>query len=279
MSERGTAPHGAGAVDADVSITDMRRTIDGVECRFAYPLPDDEIRDLVGSLERPRDVFEVTSVLGGRSSVWLHHVPSVGAIVIKEFRRGGMLQVFRRRHYLRVGTTRPDREFDALRLAKAAGVNAPEAIASFVKGSRFYRGWLATRYIEGRNLVAVAATQPELIPGLMAEVCWQVMLLIRHRIAHVDLHPGNVLVNGRNAPFLLDFDRAVMFEKSPEALREQYHIRWTWAIAKHGLPEMLSELFTRGLYDRPGCSLTCDRTGCAACSAEGCPDRGVVSRQ
>jgi 3-deoxy-D-manno-octulosonic acid kinase len=277
MTERDSAPSGLAAPGSDVSTADIRRTIDGVECRFAYALPDDEIRDLLASLERPRDTSETTSVLGGRSSVWLHQIPAVGPAVIKEFRRGGMLQVFRRRHYMRSGTTRPDREFDALRLARVAGVNAPEAIASFVRGSRFYRGWLATRFIEGRNLVAVAAAQPELIPDLMAQVGWQVMLLIRHRIAHVDLHPGNVLVDGRNAPFLLDFDRAVMFEKSPEALREQYHVRWTWAVAKHGLPEMLSESFTRGLYDRPGCSLTCDNTACAACSAGGCPDRGRES--
>lgn len=274
MSDLDAVARGPASMEAAGSTTDIRRTIDGIECRFAYPLPDGEIRDLVASLERPRDASEATSVLGGRSSVWLHHVPSIGSTVVKEFRRGGMLQVFRRRHYLRVGTTRPDREFDALRLARAVGVNAPEAIGSFVKGSRFYRGWLVTRYIEGRSLVAVAATQPELIPDVMAQVSWQVLLLIRHRIAHVDLHPGNVLVDGRNAPFLLDFDRAVMFDKSPEELREQYHVRWTWAVAKHGLPELLSELFTRGLYDRPECSLTCDSTACSACSAAGCPDRG-----
>jgi 3-deoxy-D-manno-octulosonic acid kinase len=161
-----------------------------------------------------------------------------------------------------------------LRLARAAGVNAPEPIASFVRGSSFYRGWLATRFIDGRSLVNVAASQPALIPGIMAHVSWQVLLLIRHRMAHVDLHPGNVLVDGSNVPYLLDFDRAVMFDKSPEALREQYHVRWTWAVAKHGLPGMLSELFTRGLYDRPDYSLTCDSASCAACAAEGCPDRG-----
>lgn len=259
---------------ATAPATDIRQTINGVECRFACPLPDHEIRDLLASLERPRDLFEATAVLGGRSSVWLHQIPSVGPAVIKEFRRGGMLQAFRRRHYLRAGTTRPDREFDALRLARAAGVNAPEPIASFVRGSVFYRGWLATRFIEGRSLVTVAASQPELIPGIMAQVSWQVLLLIRHRMAHVDLHPGNVLVDGRNVPVLLDFDRAIMFDRSPAELREQYHVRWTWAVAKHALPGMLSELFTRGLYDRPDDSLICDSTSCAACATEGCPDRG-----
>jgi 3-deoxy-D-manno-octulosonic acid kinase len=246
---------------------DLRTRVGGFEAHLAFRVPPDELDSLVTALARPRDSFAPTAVLGGRASVWRHQIPSVGPVVIKEFRRGGMLRVFRRRHYLRMGDTRPDREFAALRRARAAGVHAPEAVATFVRGGLFYRGWLVTRFVEGRSLVALSAETPARIEALMDQITWQVMLLIRHHIAHVDLHPGNVLVDGNGVAFFVDFDRAVTFEGTPEDLRDLYHTRWCRAVEKHALPAELKAAFTRGLFDRPSCSLACTEDACGACDS------------
>ena len=40
-------------------------------------------------------------VLSGRAAIWRHEIPSIGSVVIKEYRRGGMLRFIRRRHYVR----------------------------------------------------------------------------------------------------------------------------------------------------------------------------------
>lgn len=242
------------------------RTQTGVyDVRLGFDIPAAELEELAAALERPRDIFVPTAVLGGRASVWVHRLPSLGAVVIKEFRRGGMLSVLRRKHYLRMGATRPDREFDALRVARAAGISAPEAVATFVRGGRVYRGWLVTRLVEGRRLVVVGQEEPERLAELVDRVTWQVVLLIRHRIAHVDLHPGNVLIDERGVPCLVDFDRAVAFEGSRAELRTLYHTRWTRAVEKHGLPATMVTAFTRGLFDRPQCTLVCEEARCQAC--------------
>ena len=228
----------------------VRTRIDGYTCHIAYPLSEDESRQLVVSLATPavaRAVPPNGGALNGRAAIWRHEIPSVGSVVIKEYRRGGMLRFFRRRHYLRVSTTRPEREFHNLRIARAAGLNVPDPVASISRGALFYRGWLATRFIPGRNLVDLVAADPGALPALMEDLTRQVGLLVRNRIAHVDLHPGNVLVDATGTLYLLDFDRAGVFPGSPEELRHQYNLRWKRAVEKHGLPGILAVRFAEGL--------------------------------
>ncbi|MFO7691685.1 MAG: lipopolysaccharide kinase InaA family protein [Vicinamibacterales bacterium] len=219
-------------------------------CHFAYPLEDEERRTLIAALRaraRGRAPAVNGSVLGGRAATWRHEIPSVGSVHIKEYRRGGMLRVIRRRHYLRFRAARPEREFHSLRTARAAGLNVPEPVACFTRGELFYRGWLATRFIPGRSLLEVVAAEEASIPALMADLTRQVGLLIEHRFAHVDLHPGNVLVDAAGALYLLDFDRATVFTRPLEELRQQYDVRWRRAVDKHGLPGVLGERFSAGL--------------------------------
>jgi len=228
----------------------VRTRIDGYTCHIAYPLSEDESRQLVVSLATPavaRAVPPNGGALNGRAAIWRHEIPSVGSVVIKEYRRGGMLRFIRRRHYLRVRTTRPEREFHNLRIARAAGLNVPDPVASISRGALFYRGWLATRFIHGRNLVDLVTADPGALPALMEDLTRQVGLLVRNRIAHVDLHPGNVLVGEAGGIYLLDFDRAVIFNKPIEELRQHYEVRWRRAVEKHGLPAVLADRFSEGL--------------------------------
>jgi len=228
--------------------------IDGFVCDLACTLGDAELRALVGAIaahRRPAASAANQRVLSGRTATWRHEIPSIGPVVIKEYRRGGMLRHFRRRHYLRVGTTRPERELAILKLARDAGVNVPEPIACFSRGWLFYRGWLVTRCIQGESLAHLGSTDRGMFPLVMDEMTRQVRLLIRHRIAHVDLHPGNVIVDTNGRLYLLDFDKAVLFDGTLEELRDHYHARWTRAVDKHGLPALLSKGFREGLYEEP----------------------------
>jgi 3-deoxy-D-manno-octulosonic acid kinase len=158
-----------------------------------------------------------------------------------------MLRFFRRRHYVRFGNTRPEREFSNLRMAHAAGLNVPEPVASVSRGALLYRGWLATRLIPGRNLVDLSSSDTDALPALMEDLTRQVELLIQRRVAHVDLHPGNVLVDATGTLYLLDFDRAIVFKRSLDELRHQYDVRWRRAVEKHRLPCILSDCFSEGL--------------------------------
>ena len=228
----------------------VRTRVGGYVCRLAHPMPDGECRQLIASLAAHGAGRAATgngNTLGGRAAIWRHEIPSLGPVVIKEYRRGGMLRFVRRRHYVRFRTARPEREFNNLRAARALGLNVPEPVACFSRGVLFYRGWLATRLITGRSLVDVVAADIEALPTLMADLTRQVGMLIGHRVAHVDLHPGNVLVDEGGRVYLLDFDRAVAFRKSAEELRQHYDVRWRRAVEKHGLPGSLADQFSGGL--------------------------------
>jgi 3-deoxy-D-manno-octulosonic acid kinase len=71
----------------------------------------------------------------------------------------------------------------------------------------------------------------------------QVVLLINQQILHVDLHPGNVLVDADGKVFLLDFDKAQKVAGKRNKLRDYYLCRWRRAVIKYNLPEVLSEMF------------------------------------
>jgi hypothetical protein len=265
MSRYYFAPHAGAAFDAGRS-AERRFIVDGLACRLMHGLDETDARTLAAEFRVPHRLATQPPVLGGRGSVWRFDLPGQGPVVIKAYRRGGMLRVVRRWHYLRWGASRPDREIDALRAARAAGVCVPEPVAGFVRGTMVYRGWLVTKFVEGQSLVSVSGAAPSSLPAIVSQIADQVLVLIRHRIAHVDLHPGNVVITPAGQPCFVDFDRAISFPGSPEELREHYLVRWTRAVQKHGLPAPLADLFHRGLSS-PDTNLTCSRRACAVCQA------------
>ncbi len=82
----------------------------------------------------------------------------------------------------------------------------------------------------------------------MEKLLQSLSILINNNIHHVDLHPGNVLVDIDNNVFIIDFDKAHYFSKSKKKLKKKYFYRWKRAIIKHGLPHMLNEIMYAGLF-------------------------------
>jgi len=227
-----------------------RMNVGGYVCHLARPVAEEDLRRLLESFALPgRGHRRIPKgrVLGGRSAVWRHELPGVGAVVVKAYRRGGMLRVLRRRYYVRHGATRPEREVRNLLAARAAGLNVPEPVLGVSRGLVLYHGWLVTRLIAGRSLVEVVRSGSDGLPRVVDEVTRQVGLLVERRVAHVDLHPGNVFVGDDGVVYVLDFDRACAFAKPVEELRRQYEDRWRRAVEKHALPAVLADRFSEGL--------------------------------
>jgi len=80
----------------------------------------------------------------------------------------------------------------------------------------------------------------------MTAVSSQVSALIEHGILHVDLHPGNVLVNPEGRLFLIDFDKARLYKNS-RGLKDKYLRRWRRAVDKHDLPPFLYYKLEEGI--------------------------------
>jgi 3-deoxy-D-manno-octulosonic acid kinase len=126
---------------------------------------------------------------------------------------------------------------------KNLGLGVPTPIAFAYAGALFYHAWLVTKEIQNAETLAeLSNINPARCRTAMKNLGPQLSLLITHRILHVDLHPGNVLVDTDGRAFLIDFDKARKWRWGSERLRRRYRNRWQRAVAKHGLPEILNAL-------------------------------------
>ncbi len=186
--------------------------------------------------------------LGGRTSVVRLDLDGVGAVVIKRYGRGGLLRHLVADRYVRWGPSRSAAEFAVLNHVRERGVRAPEPLAHLDCGWLWYRAWLVTREIPAhRSLAELAESDEDQVRSRLDDVVEQIAKLIVERYLHVDLHPGNVVLDRENQVYLIDFDRAYRFSGTRNQLRDRYLHRWRRAVIKHGLPDYLSEQVCLGL--------------------------------
>jgi 3-deoxy-D-manno-octulosonic acid kinase len=95
-----------------------------------------------------------------------------------------------------------------------------------------------------RSLVELQNDEGDGLSLAMDALGKQVGILIKNRIFHVDLHPGNVLVSNDGRAFIVDFDKARIFTGGEAALRELYLRRWRRAVIKHKLSPVLAEMMS-----------------------------------
>jgi 3-deoxy-D-manno-octulosonic acid kinase len=216
----------------------------------AITLTDDQLtrlRDLCRLQFKPAEV-----ALQGRAAVIIDRIDGIGPVAVKMYRRGGFVRRLIKSHYLKIGPTRCQKEFELLQNIRRLGVNAPEPIAFAYSGRLCYLGWLITRAIDRPgSLIHLARTDTDAAQKIMPAVIEQFSLLIRHRIHHIDLHPGNVLIDAQDRVFIIDFDKGRVFSGSRNKLRDHYLHRWQRAVRKHGLPLWLGHMLDTGLGGHP----------------------------
>ncbi len=214
-------------------------------------LTDQQLEQLVELFNRPGTA--VDAVLGGRTSVTRLQMPGPGSMVVKYYVRGGLIRYFIKRRYLKWGKTRCQIEYEILNKVRALGIGAPKPIAFAFQGQLFYRCWLITKEIKRHQTLAqLSLDEAEQAFSVMGQIADHVATLIKNHIFHVDLHPGNVLVDSYNRVFLIDFDRAGITTMPENKLRKKYLNRWKRAVTKHQLPEMLNDIMQSNLCKNCG---------------------------
>jgi len=188
-------------------------------------------------------------VLGGRGYVGVQDIQGLGRVFVKQYAHGGLLRHLTGGHFLCLGPTRSLTEFEMLERVRSIGINAPRPMIFVNKGSFLYRSWLFMEEIsESRNLAEVSssakAEDADVLQDSMTKLGRQVLKLIERKIFHVDLHPGNVLVDQAGVVYLVDFDKAREFQGSAAKLRDLYLRRWRRAVIKHRLSPILTELMS-----------------------------------
>lgn len=188
------------------------------------------------------------AVLGGRGSVSYHRMEDLGPVVVKHYKRGGLPGRLIRRRYIKWGKSRSQLEFELLQKARELGINVPEPLLYANRGSMIYRAWLVTREIKSPlSLARLSLDDEKRTRRVMPPVIEQISRLIDNRIKHVDLHPGNVLIDSQDRVFLLDFDKGKIHPGNKTKLRQRYIKRWQRAVSKHGLPDFLTAMLGSGL--------------------------------
>jgi len=204
-------------------------------------IANQQLKQLIRFFKLPKN--SVNPALGGRTSITVTRLQGIGSVVIKYYRRGGAIRYLIKQRYLKCGKTRCQIEYELLQKVRDLGINAPEPVAFAYRGRLFYQCWLVTREVQDHQTLAqLSRSNQEQARMAMKAVIEQVSMLIRNKILHVDLHPGNVIVDNQNQVYLLDFDKGGIFNGNKNALRTRYLRRWNRAIQKHGLPEILSEV-------------------------------------
>ena len=182
--------------------------------------------------------------LSGRGGVSYGAVQGFGPLVAKRFLRGGLLGHFIRSWHIMSREPRSVGEYRLLQKVRALGVNAPEPVACVWRGRFLYETWLFMAEIpDYQSLADISIEYPERLSQIFSEVGRQVGILIDNGILHIDLHPGNVIVDRNGVVFLLDFDKAREPAGTREEIRDQYIFRWRRAVIKHNLPDELAEMF------------------------------------
>ena len=209
-----------------------------------YHLDDLHLKTLSGMFQKPCQ--PCSTALGGRGAVLQVFLHGIGSVVVKQYTRGGLLRYLLKRYYLRTGQIRCAQEYELTYFLRPLGINIPEPVAFASKGRLIYQAWLVTREIP--NVIPLSKLEQQAnshFESIMDSLVDQVTSLVKHSIFHPDLHPGNALVDSENRVFLLDFDKASVYQGSKQRLAQKYTQRWQRAVFKHGLDQSLDSSFRK----------------------------------
>jgi 3-deoxy-D-manno-octulosonic acid kinase len=187
---------------------------------------------------RPDVLGGGTLGLAGRGPVAVVPTPH-GALVVREYRKGGMLRGVRGRLFR--GRFRPLDELVLLRRCAGARVPVPEAVGAVVLGARSgWRGFLLTREVEGAvDLESVLYERGAAGREVLRAAGRAVRSLHDAGVRHADLHPKNLLVDGADRVVVIDLDRARAFDGPlPHEHRLSNLERLGRAVEKHRLRGM-----------------------------------------
>lgn len=225
----------------------LTKTYGAYHIGLSSDLNDRQLKQLTKLFEIPSHT--VDSVLGGRCSITVVEIRGIGSLVVKYYRRGGLIRHLVKQRYLKWGKTRCQLEYDILNKVIDLGVGAPKPVAYAYQGRLCYRCWLVTREIEQQQTLArLSLTDMDRAFAVIGQIAGYISTLIQNHILHVDLHPGNVLIDSNSRVYLIDFDKARYSTQNKDKLRDKYISRWRRAVIKHKLPEKLNDLMHSYLH-------------------------------
>lgn len=166
------------------------------------------------------DIFQVeywrsrqalTGEATGRGSAWFLDSP-FGALVLRQYLRGGLAAKVSRRHYFytKVSRSRPFREFNILAELSETGLPVPRPVAAICE----FHGLTSSGVIlmeaipSSRTLADVLSADQSSMERTWHAVGHCIRQFHNAGVWHADLNARNILVDNEYRVFLIDFDRA-----------------------------------------------------------------------
>lgn len=196
----------------------------------------DDLAAAVQRVARDPDGLERAAV-AGRAPLGRIEVPGRRALLVRPYRKGGMLRGVRGARFR--GRLRPLDELVLHHALQHRGVGVLDVAGAVVRGDAGgWEGWLLTREEEGAYDLqawldgATVAGHDD--PGTTLERAGRVVRSLHDEgVAHPDLHPKNLLLTRAGAVLVLDLDRARMaHEALPTGARLANLARFERSLAK-----------------------------------------------
>jgi 3-deoxy-D-manno-octulosonic acid kinase len=131
-------------------------------------------------------------------------------LVLRRFRRGGLIGKVNADCYLRLGAmrSRACREYHLLDWMRRAGLPVPRPVAArYAPFGLCYRADLVTERIPDARPLAEILQERALPPAVWSDIGAVIRRMHDAGVDHVDLNCRNILLDGGDAPWLIDFDR------------------------------------------------------------------------
>src|SRR4051812_17285111 len=186
--------------------------------------------DAAEHLSDPDQISSAEVVAGGRAAHPVATLPNGSRVVVRGYRRGGMMRLVNRGLYF--GGNRAFDELRAAERARAGGVRTPVVVAAIERPARLagYRAWLATVLLSGGlNLAAWLAAEADEArrTAVLREAGRQTAMMHAAGVAHADLNLRNLLVmpGEGDEVYLLDFDKATVSATPVSPARRERDLR------------------------------------------------------
>lgn len=177
----------------------------------------------------------------GRGTVYRFAL-SDGEGVLREYRRGGFVGNFIGQTY--VSDNRPLKELEVHDYLYREGLSVPQPLGIVWRRKVvLYSGAIATRYIDGTDVVATLQTGDKRAGEVIEKCAEQFLKMHDMGVVHGDLQVRNVLLSGDDV-YLIDFDKSKRTEMNP-LKRAQNLLRFRRSMDKHGIPLRFFEVLCK----------------------------------
>jgi len=150
----------------------------------------------------------------GRGTTWFIATKNSAHViqnwVLRHYYRGGLIgKVINDQYwYTGITNTRAAREFGLLKLMRALGLPAPKPVAfRVIKHGLFYRADLLSSRIENASDLVGLLSKHKIDDLLWQKIGKVIKAFHQQGIYHHDLNAHNILIDGNDKVWLIDFDR------------------------------------------------------------------------